>query len=247
MRIIHFSIIALGLCFILQSCSKVNQEPETTGPDPLWPEVIMLWPGEDSVITINDFPKIVKVSTEDVEVVQAIIEDGAIKLSASIPGSTILHITGEGGQAIIREVRSLNLTYVWRSYAENGAYKNSVIVEANDPAFASTLKDQLLLELNRPYAIDFGPGVPEDGLGSFRHTIPGNPTVVTTGTFDFGDLSLELNFSDSKKTYKVIPFKNRELLGLEEDLTEHYKTLHPDKGIQKVIITQYINRYLPPG
>jgi hypothetical protein len=37
------------------------------------------------------------------------------------------------------------------------------------------------------------------------------------------------------------------MLGLEQDLTEHYKALHPDKGIQKIIVVHYVKRNIQPG
>lgn len=247
MKIITFSIIALSLCCILQSCSKGSRGPETTGPDPLRPEITVLWTGEDSVITIKDFPKINKAVSSDEKVVKVVIKDSGIKLSAGVPGSAVIHITDDENRAVTREVHSMNLNYTWRNRINDPAYKTTVVVKANDPALVENLENQLLLEASIPYAIDFRPDMPEKGTDSFRQITNSSPSVITTGTFIFRDLILELNFTSSTKRYKVIPVKNREMLGLELDLTEHYKVLHPDKGIQKIIVVHYVKRNIQPG
>lgn len=246
-NIFKFSIIALSLFCILQSCSKDSQKPETTGPDPLWPEATMLWLGEDSVITIKDLSKLIKVTSSDEKVVKAAIQENGVKLLAGIPGAATIQITDDAGHTAMREVRSVTLEFTWRNDMSDLAYKTRVVVEANDPAFVNNLKDQLLTQTDALYAISFRPNLTGNGTDSFRQINYSSPSVTTSGTFTFSDLTLELSSAAGKTKYRVVPQKNRQLLGLEQDLTEYYKTLHPDKGIQKIIIVHYIKQYLPPG
>ncbi|WP_069660472.1 hypothetical protein [Arcticibacter eurypsychrophilus] len=246
MKIFHFSIIVLSFCLILQSCLKDDQGPETTGPDPLWAELIFLWPGQDSIITINDFSKVIEVSSSDDKIVKAIIQGNNIKLTAGALGSTNVLITDVSNRIAKRDINVKQLRYIWKNVVSNETYKTNVVVEANDQTFAQNLKEQLLLEANAPYAIEFGKVSTGNKLGSFKHLMLSNPSVIIAGTFSLHDLTLELNFPATQKIYKIIPVKNEDVLGLKQDLTAYYKTLYPEnKGIQKVIITQYIKWYLP--
>lgn len=74
------------------------------------------------------------------------------------------------------------------------------------------------------------------------------PGLYRRGSFSFSDLTLVLDPVDQEKvTYQIIPYKDMSTLGLLQDLTEYYRSLHPDKGIRKVTLICHLKQYLYPG
>jgi hypothetical protein len=241
MKIIQLSFAIVAISLLLTACSKNNEDLHTIDPPALGP--VLLWPGEDSLFTPEGNPQVTKVSSDNEAVVKATVQGSKIKLSAGITGSTNIRITDNADHTFPREVRSMNLTFQWKSLT-NETYTTNVTVAATDAAFAQTLSTELTTQATIPLDMSFA----ITDASTFRYRLANAGNNVVEGSFSFSNLTLTLNRNDSKvEVYQVIPYANRMILGLRQDLTAYYQSLYPNKGITTVIITRHIKQNPPLG
>lgn len=53
MKINLYLAVFLSSCLILSACEKIDNEPETGGPDPLEDPILWLWPGQDTLLRVK--------------------------------------------------------------------------------------------------------------------------------------------------------------------------------------------------
>jgi hypothetical protein len=245
MKAIQLSFAIAAITLLLTACSKNNDDQKINPPPP---GPVLLWPGEDSLYTPEGNVQPSQVTSDNEAVVKAAIQGSRIKLSAGIIGTTNIRITDAANHTLPKEVRTMNLAYQWKSVAENEPYKTSVIVEATDGSFAETLHTELVNEAKIPFQLQFVSPYTDNVNESLFRLIGPNTNGMIEGSFSFVNLTLTLTTNGGKVTiYKVIPYANRRILALREDLTAYYQSLYPGKGITSVIITKHIRNYPPLG
>lgn len=148
----------------------------------------------------------------------------------------------------------------WESLAGDETYKNSVVVETEEAAFAEELRTEIKQELQEETAdligYSFRPYTSTAGIDSlifmkFIHSTQlHEPSLkpASRGSYSFGELSLTLNpAGGGEEVYRLLPYPDRMVIGLQQDLTLHYQNLYPGQGIRKVTVTRHLKQRLPPG
>ncbi|QEC53816.1 hypothetical protein EDD80_11654 [Anseongella ginsenosidimutans] len=241
----------LALLFILASCSE-NKDCCVI-IEPVEDNRIDLWSGEDTLLSLPGDLKAYTVSSDEEEVAGIEVTEEGILISAENFGATIVHASDGANQLFAWTVHSKIIRGDWAIMEGYGPYKNSVIVEAEDADFAAGLREELLKGIARHYYFRFMPYVNTRTFqldsARFIQLSAGTPlSLYRRGYFSFSDLTLVLdNLDQEKETYQIIPYKDRSILGLLQDLTDYYRDLHPDKGIRKVTLIRHLKEHLPPG
>lgn len=259
----RFCLVFLFLTgLVAASCEKIDNEPETGGPDPIEDPTLWLWTGEDTLLRVDGDLSAYTVSTDLEEVATAEVTDEGILITAGRYGNTVVHLDAGGDRRHSISVRSMLLAGDWENLAGDENYMNGVVVDAADAVFAEELAAELLEkfreETERLIGYRFSPYV-NSSTGEldsarfmkFSHTAQQDPILrpASSGSYSFGELSLTLQPSgdNEKEVYRLLPYPDRMILGLQRDLTPHYQDLYPDKGIRQVTVTRHLKQWLPPG
>ncbi|CAL1519407.1 hypothetical protein [Chitinophaga sp. MM2321] len=240
MRSFQFFVLFISFGYLLSSCKK-DQQPDKIQ---LSSHQVELWAGQDTVISISGAPKQYTVSSENEEIARVVIQDNRILITTDLPGSTIIHITDGANNTSTIKLRALSVIGTWRRAEGDESLKARIFVETGDPVFADELQRQLFeATIKQPgtnYMIHFS----TDPVMTF--TERQQNTVLREGEFLFRNLTLTLTHNAIEDVYKIKPL-DYGVIGLEQDLTAHYKALHPDKDIKKVVIVTHVRKATFPG
>lgn len=252
--------VILAIAVILSSCSE-NKEccVIPAPPDPVEDPRLWLWSGQDSLLKAAGDPGIYTVSSDNEEVATAEVTDKGLLITAGKPGGTLVHINGGSGQDFTLEVQSTFISGEWENITDHETYEDTVIVEAENASFAAELKKELEEEIASRYGYGFkflqhtNSRTGELDSATFVQLFPethgtNRPYTYRRGTYSFSELTLRLYPAEGEEEiYRLIPYEDRTILGLRQDLTDHYRNLYPDKDVRKVSVTLHIRFRLPPG
>lgn len=239
MRFIPVSIILVSAACVFFSCKKNKAEPRITPAS----KNVTLWAGKDTAITISGVTGRFTATSGDETIASAVVQNDKVLISTDMPGSTTIKITDEAERTAEIKVMARSLDGPWRRVEGSSQLVTQVLVEANNADFANDLESQLLAEAEKPVNARYGLLfiTPAQTFQEFH----GN-TLIREGTFSFRKLTLTLTQDAQVEVYQLNPI-GAGLIGLERDLTEEQKALHPDKGITKVVVIRYLLSPITPG
>jgi hypothetical protein len=198
-----------------------------------------VWVDTDTVVTIAGDVKAYTVTSSDENIVSVSVADNQITIRAISLGNTTIQVA-DGKRVTSIKVRTVEFFGMYRRYADHRKIDPVIDVVAADPAFAETLANQIRAGLDEELAKDYGILFsPTDGMFWEYHS----RKIIREGPYAYSNLILTLG---DDEVYEVIP-KSLELAGLKRDYTHIYQQQHPDQDISRVIITKYLQLYLPPG
>lgn len=194
-----------------------------------------MWPGdvrEVSIVTEGDF-EIQPLNNETAEV--EVVSDKTFRVKAKAKGRTdlsILDINEEGKIYYFTIFVKDQLTGPWVDASSLFKYVIDVSDADTKEAINSDLGAKLSLFLGTIYNF-------KDAQKTFTTSAPGN--LSGTYEFDIYSKTLVLEYDGCRDVFAVEtdPATDRNL-ALTLDLTDHYQSLYPDKGVTKVESTRWI-------
>ncbi|MDJ1479972.1 hypothetical protein QNI16_05700 [Cytophagaceae bacterium YF14B1] len=236
MKLINLLLFSAFILFFT-ACTKKETIPE---PEPPKETAIELWLGEDSLYTPENNLVVTQATVAHPDAVSAVVENGKVRLKAlQEVGATYVTLTDATNQSIQIVVWTLT-PYQLKNLVNHATYKPSVKVQAADAATSATITAELEAKIAKPFRMQFR----SSGMAIYWEEGVANPLQAS---YQFGDLQLEFTVNEVKHLYKVHTHTDRTILALEQDLTAYYQALYPDKGIESVVTTEYVQHLLPPG
>ncbi|WP_343704106.1 hypothetical protein [Chitinophaga sp.] len=219
---------------ICLSCKK----DKTSGP-PLHfsSNEVNLLSGEDTAVTIEGIAPPYTATAGNAQIVQVKVENDQLLLTSDLAGKTDITVKDGAGNAAIVKVNVTTMDGDWGRVKAADESNGKVTVEAGDAAFAASLQQELL-EVSATSVIGYQFRASEK---AFREVY--GDRKFKEGTFTYNKLALTLTLDGKDEVCRIIP-ANFRFVALERDLTARYQALHPDKNIQKVVVTIYL-RFKP--
>lgn len=240
MKFARLFILMMAIGYCISSCKK-DKEPVTIN---LGSKGVKLWAGQDTSISVSGASGQYTVSSDNENIARAVVEDGEIHITTDLPGKTVIHVDDGAGHKADINVNAATFWGLWKRVEGHTVLKPSVQVESGDPVFSEELSGQILEtsreEARTGYGIAFQNRAENDFVEILRSEI------IREGTFTFRHSILTLVHNNVEEVYKVT-LVSLETIIVEQDLTERYKALHPDKGITKVIVTRPMRAQMLPG
>jgi hypothetical protein len=234
MRLFQPFMAFIACTLVLLSCKKDKEKAAPPGANK-----ITLWAGQDTVITMAGTSGQYTATSGNDEIARTEIQDHRLHITTDMPGSTTIRVTDQANQTTTIQLEAISVTGKWNRRIENMVPRTSIFVECGDPALAGALQDELKEEVITPQMTRWFIFVADPA--EFEERKFGGD--MSQGTFSFRNLRLTLTRNDTSEVYPIHPVGLR-MIGLEQDLTAQYQTLHPTKGITRVAIIRYFN-YAP--
>ncbi|WP_157986681.1 hypothetical protein [Chitinophaga alhagiae] len=231
----HHALTCIALFALICLSCKKDKTPEP--PLRFSSAEVNLLSGEDSTITIEGIAPPYTATAGNAQIVQVKVENDQLLLTADLAEKTEITVKDNAGNTAIIKANVHSMDGDWgRALGPDETY-GKAIVEAGDAAFAATLEKELLeVSATSIRGYQF-----RESEKKFREVYGGNS--FKEGTYTYRKLALTLTFEGNEEICRVTPFNFRFVM-LERDLTAIYQALHPDKNIQKVVVTFYL-RFRP--
>ena len=238
MRLFHV-LIFLVPCLTLLSCKKDLEAPKI----PVNTSAVQLLAGLQTEIVISGDVKSYTAVSDHPDIAGATVQDNKITVTTHKPGITFIRVSEGGLTASIKVIATTLAGRNWVRIAGDANYETKVTVEGADATFAAALKKQLQDELALPQNALIDVTYIDNPL-IFRERYPDNKK--REGTYSYDKLVVTQVYDGVTEVYRLIAI-TKTIFGFERDLTDHYKSLHPDKGIQKVTVTRFLRDRPYPG
>lgn len=214
-------IIVLASCDENDSNSIVIEEKSVT-----------VWIGHETSVAIHSNASTLSVKSDNEKIATAMIKNDSVFIYAHDDyGATTLRITdGSNNEAEI-QVHVQTIHGSWKE-TETDKYKCEAVVDAEDKEVEALLSQELweyaAKRLNTIYGF---------GINDLEIITPNRDRY--SGSYQFGNQILTLNYDNSVESYKATLLGLRFIL-LTQDFTDLYKNQYPEAGISKAIVNRYI-------
>lgn len=221
------------------ACKKSN-EPKAIV---LSSKEVTILSGAQADVTIAGDVKAYRVSSANEAVATATVQDNRITITADKLGATTIHVEDGNDLTAAITVRSSVPFGNWRRTPE-AMFDPTVLVECADPAFAAQLKQQIIDDLAKPANMITGFQFVSYPSQIVREVRADN--TRKDGAFTYEKLIVRLTFDGVEVVHRIV-LRPDKLRQLEQDVTEKYKALYPDKGITRVMIARLFREHQNPG
>lgn len=240
MKFTRLFILMISIGYCISSCKK-DKEPVKINLDS---NDVRLWAGQDTSIAVSGASGQYTVSSENEDIARAVVEDGEIHITTDLPGKTVIHVDDGAGHKADIKLNAITFSGGWGRVEGHTIFKASVLIESGDPVFAEELRTQILETSREESRTGYGLGFQTREKNDFIEMLRGE--IIRQGTFTFRHFLLTLVHNNVEEVYKVEPI-NLQMVMVEQDLTAHYKALHPGKGITKVVVIRPMRLATFPG
>ncbi|RPE08072.1 hypothetical protein EGT74_13455 [Chitinophaga lutea] len=238
MRLFHV-LIFLVPCLTLLSCKKDQEAAKI----PVNTSTVQLLAGQQTEIVITGEVKPYTVASDHPDIAGATVQDNKITVTTNKSGITYIRLSDGTLTASIKVIATTLAGRNWVRITGDANYETKVTVEGTDASFAATLKKQLEDELALPRNTLLGVTY-NDAPPAFREEYADRSR--REGAYSYDKLVATQVYNGVTEVYRLIAM-TKTIFAFERDLTTHYKSLHADKGLQKVTVTRFLRDRPFPG
>ncbi|MEG2613553.1 MAG: hypothetical protein RR996_00775 [Alistipes sp.] len=208
-------------------------------------KALRAWPGTTSTLSIIS-DGIFSVTSLDPAVAQAKVEDKTLIVTATGIGSTSLLLRGENYEDLQIKVSTM-LMGLYTEEHEFEKYAPKISVRADEKTVAEGIIRELTSEMAKFNNCHYGFGADERLSLRLQGSNLNNPYW---GTFSWDGKTLVLNYDNKSDTYFFKGVNNGPrpyMFSATLNLTDKYKEIYPNAGIENVSVERFISAIPPFG